>query len=91
MQFGKHIGKGIWAFDDKALPAIYALGFIFLVVRTLPEQEYGSFAIIQSIFLIVSSLGYALALQPLTKFAAETDDNGAYIVASLVVDRKSVV
>lgn len=86
MQFGNHIGKGIWAFADKALPAIYALGFIFLVIRTLPEQEYGSFALVQSVFLIVSSLGYALALQPLTKFAAETDDNGSYIVASLVVN-----
>lgn len=86
MEFGKHIGKGIWAFADKALPAIYALGFIFLVVRVLPEKEYGAFALIQSIFLIVSSLGYALALQPLTKFAAETDDNGPFIVASLVVN-----
>ena len=39
MEFGKHIGKGLWAFADKALPAVYALGFIFLVVRVLPEKE----------------------------------------------------
>jgi O-antigen/teichoic acid export membrane protein len=86
MEFGKHIGKGIWAFADKALPAVYALGFIFLVVRVLPEREYGSFAVIQSAFLIISALGFALALQPLTKFAAETSENGPYIMASLVVN-----
>lgn len=86
MEFGKHITKGIWAFADKALPAVYALGFIFLVVRVLPEREYGAFALVQSIFLVVSSLGYALALQPLTKFAAENDENGPFIVASLVVN-----
>ena len=39
MEFGKHIGKGVWAFADKALPAIYGIGFIFLVVRELPENE----------------------------------------------------
>lgn len=85
MQFGKHIGKGLWAFADKALPAVYGIGFIFLVIRVLPEREYGAFAIIQSIFLIGSSMGFSLALQPLTKFAAETRQNGPYIVASLTL------
>ena len=50
MEFGRHIGKGIWAFADKSLPALYGVGFIFLVVRVLPEEEYGAFAIIQSIY-----------------------------------------
>lgn len=85
VEFGKHIGKGIWGFADKGLPALYGLGFVFLVIRILPEMEYGAFAIVQAIFLLATALGTALALQPLTKFAAETDDHGPYIVASLLL------
>ena len=85
MEFGKHIGKGVWAFADKALPAIYGIGFIFLVIRVLPENEYGAFVIIQTIFTIVNALGFSLAHQPLTKFAAETEENGSFIAVSLVL------
>jgi O-antigen/teichoic acid export membrane protein len=85
MQFSRHIGKGLWAFADKALPAVYGIGFIFLVVRVLPEKEYGAFAVLQSIFQIISAVGFSLALNPLTKFAAETRERGPYIVASLVL------
>ncbi len=83
MQFGKHIGKGLWAFADKALPALYGIGFILLVIRVLPEGEYGAFVVVQSLYMIIAALGSSLALQPLTKFGAETKENGAYIVAGL--------
>ncbi len=83
MEFGKHIGKGLWAFADKALPAIYGVGFILLVIRVLPDSEYGAFVVVQSMVTIVTALGGSLALQPLTKFSAETKENGEYIVASL--------
>ena len=83
MQFGKHLNKGMWAFADKALPAMYGVGFIFLVIRILPEREYGAFVFVQSMYTIVAALGYSLSFQPLTKFASETKDNGVYIVASL--------
>jgi O-antigen/teichoic acid export membrane protein len=85
VEFGKHIGKGLWAFADKALPVVYGLGLVFLVIRVLPEKEYGAFLVVQAIFLFVSALGYAFALQPLTKYAAETDDNGPYLVSSLTM------
>lgn len=83
MEFGRHIGKGLWAFADKALPAVYGLGFIFLVIRVLPPKEYGGFVLVQTVFMIATSLGYSLALQPLTKFAAEKNESGPFIVASL--------
>ncbi len=86
MEFGKHIGKGVWAFADKALPAVYGLGLIFLAIRVLPEKEYGAFVIIQSIFNIVVTLGYALAFQPLIKFAAEREDHGSHIVAAIIMN-----
>ncbi|HUN65078.1 MAG TPA: hypothetical protein VMW43_03185, partial [Bacteroidota bacterium] len=86
MRFGKHLGKGLWAFADKSLPAVYGVGFIFLVVRVLPEKEYGAFAVLQSVFTIVTALAFSLAQQPLTKFAAETRENGAYIVAGFILN-----
>lgn len=85
MEFGKHIGKGVWAFADKALPAVYGIGFVLLVVRGLPEKEFGAFVVIQTMFTIVTAFATSFALQPLTKFAAETDRPGNYIVTSLLM------
>ena len=85
MEFGKHIGKGLWAFADKSLPALYGIGFVFLVVRVLPEKEFGAYAVIQTTFAMVTAVGYAFALQPLTKFAAETEERGPYVVAGMAL------
>jgi lipopolysaccharide exporter len=82
VEFGKHIEKGFWALSDKALPAIFGVGFIFLVVRVLPPREFGAFVIVQTIFNLTVALGTAFAFAPLTKFAAETDENAEYISAS---------
>jgi O-antigen/teichoic acid export membrane protein len=91
LEFGKHIGKGLWAFADKALPALYGLGFIFLVVRVLPQKDFGEFTDIQTIFVFASTLGFSLALQPLTKYAAEIEDNGPFIAASLTISALFIV
>ena len=85
MEFGRHLSKGIWAFGDKGLPALFGIGMIFLVVRILPENEYGSFVLVQTLYTLASTLGTALALLPLTKFAAETTENGPYITAALTL------
>lgn len=74
MEFGKHIGKGIWGFADKSLTVVYGLGFIVLVIRVLPEVEYGTFVLVQALFTMVAAIGTAFALQPLVKYAAESDD-----------------
>ena len=85
MEFGKHLEKGLWGFADKGLAAVYGLGFVFLVVRVMPEAEYGAFVTVQAIFLLATALGTAFALQPLTKFAAESEHYGPYVVASLLL------
>jgi O-antigen/teichoic acid export membrane protein len=85
VEFGKHIGKGLWAFADKALPAIYGVGFIFFVIRILPETQFGAFALVQTMFLIVSSSLYALTIQPLVKFIAEGKSSEKYLMASLIL------
>jgi len=83
VELGKHLGKGIWGLADKALPVIYGLGYVILVIRVLPEEEFGNFVLLQEIFLIISGLATAFALQPLLKYAAEdrTDIAGVITVA----------
>jgi O-antigen/teichoic acid export membrane protein len=85
MEFGKHIGKGLWGFADKSLAVLYGLGFIFLVIRVIPEQEYGSFVIIQAIFTLITALSTSFALQPLIKFAAETENYGSVTTTSFLL------
>jgi O-antigen/teichoic acid export membrane protein len=85
VEFGKHIGKGIWGIADKGLPVFYGLGYVLLVIRVLPQEEFGNFVLIQEVFLIASGLATAFALQPLLKFASEEGkDAGGVIIVSLL-------
>ena len=71
MEFGKHLTKSLWGLADKALPVAYGIGYVYLVIRVLPDEEFGNFVLLQEIFLILSGLAAALALQPLLKFGSE--------------------
>ena len=87
MELGKHLTKSLWGLADKALPVVYGIGYVYLVIRVLPEEEFGNFVLFQEIFLILSSLAAALALQPLLKFAAEdTQDTGGIITISILLN-----
>ena len=65
MEFGKHVEKGVWAFAGKALPAVYLLGFIFIVQRVLPKEEFGAYAVVQAIFNFTTAIVVPFAVQPL--------------------------
>jgi len=82
MEFGKHLGKGIWGLADKALPVVYGLAYVVLVIRVLPAEEFGNFVLIQEIFLVISGLATAFALQPLLKFAAEGADDLKQVIGA---------
>ena len=71
MEFGKYLAKGAWGLADKALPVVYGIGYVWLVIRVLPEEEFGNFVLVQEIFLVISGLATAFALQPLLKFSSE--------------------
>lgn len=87
MEFGKYLTKGIWGLADKALPVIYGIGYVWLVIRVLPEKEFGDFVLVQEVFLVISGLATAFALQPLLKFSSEKDASLEGIVsASLVLN-----
>jgi O-antigen/teichoic acid export membrane protein len=83
MKFGSHLGKGLWAVAVKTLPVINGIATVFLVIRTLPQQEYGAFVLVQTVFAFATALAGALALMPLIKYAAEKEDRGPYIAATL--------
>jgi len=85
MEFGKHITKSLWGLADKALPVVYGLAYVVLVIRVLPEEEFGNFVLLQEIFLIISALATALALQPMLKFASEEGSDASPIVIVGVV------
>lgn len=82
MELAKHLGKGIWGLADKGLPVLYGIAFVVLVVRVLPEEEFGNFVLVQEIFLIISGLAQGFALQPLLKFASEEDVESDGIISA---------
>jgi PST family polysaccharide transporter len=82
MELGRHLGKGLWGFADKALPVAYGLAFVLLVIRVLPERDFGNFVLVQEVFLVISALIAAFALQPMTKFLAEEGSGEAEVVGA---------
>ncbi len=92
MEFGKYLAKGIWGLADKALPVVYGVGYVWLVIRVLPEEEFGNFVLVQEVFLVISGLATAFALQPLLKFSSEANAHIEGIVsASLLLNAVFVV
>jgi O-antigen/teichoic acid export membrane protein len=85
MEFGSHLQKGFWAFADRALPAVYGVLFMFLVIRILPDEEYGSFLLFQTVFLLMSALASSLAIQPMLKYVAEGMDSVSSSSSVLVI------
>lgn len=76
MEFGKYLNQGLWGAADKALPVVYGAAFLLLVIRILPAEEFGNFVLVQEVFIILSGLAAAFALQPLVKFSAEEQRDG---------------
>jgi len=85
VELGKHLGKGLWGLADKALPVVYGVAYVVLVIRVLPEEEFGNFVLIQEIFLIATGLAMAFALQPLLKFAAEERSDQSAVLSSALL------
>jgi len=82
VRLSDHLGKGIWGVADKGLPVLYGIGYVVLVIRVLPEIELGNFALVQTIFLLVTGLANGFPLQPLLKFASEERDDKKQLVST---------
>jgi O-antigen/teichoic acid export membrane protein len=85
MRFADYFKQTIWAVLDKTLPVIYGFGFIFVVVRVLPEKEFGLLTLFQGIFYFVVMLDTALVQMPMAKFVAEGNDSGWAIASGLLL------
>ncbi len=85
LEFGKHLAKGFWGLADKALPVLYGVGYVLLVIRVLPAEEFGAFVLIQELFLVISGLATGLALQPLLKFSAERSGDDRSIIGAAIL------
>lgn len=87
MQFSKHIDKAFWIFADKLLTVIFGFLFIRLSLSAIPIEEWGIFSILYySLFLLIINFGSSLALQPMMKFLAESDDNQTLITAGFIIN-----
>lgn len=85
MQLAKHVSKGFWATAIQVLIALYGIAFMFLVVRKLPEEEYGNFVLVQLTYLIISNLGIAFAFSPMVKYYSEFEDKRDLLTSSLLL------
>lgn len=56
---------------DKSLPAVFGVGFLLLVVRTLPAEELALQAIASTVLLTAAQLLRFMILVPLVKHVAE--------------------
>ncbi len=87
MQLSRYLHEGIWAFLDKSLPLIYGVFFIFLVIRTLPEEEYGLFVLTYNvIFITLTLISKTLILQPMIKYVSEKDDTKAVVTQTIFLN-----
>jgi lipopolysaccharide exporter len=70
---------------------LYGLAYVLLVIRVLPEEEFGNFVLVQEVFLIVSALATAFSLQPLLKFASEKNADLANVTGTAMLLNIGVV
>ena len=71
VRFEQHWRRVAWAVLDKSLPLAFGVGFMLLVVRVLPPEEFGLQGIASTVLLTVSQLLRYLLLVPMTKYVAE--------------------
>ncbi len=75
MRFSDYLTETFWAAVDKALPLVYGLGYIFVVVRVLSKNEFGLLGLIELIVYFVLMVDNTLVQTPMAKFAAETKES----------------
>ncbi|GEM_PF-3115158 len=72
MKFSSHLGKGLWAFASRGLPSLYAIA-ILIAARTLPQAEFGTLSVFQTLFTILFTFSDGFALQAIVKFGVEPE------------------
>ncbi|MDQ7063499.1 MAG: polysaccharide biosynthesis C-terminal domain-containing protein [candidate division KSB1 bacterium] len=84
MQLSRHLEKGFWTVADKGLVAAFGV-FLLLVIRILPDVEFGDYLFVQYTFLILSHLSFSWGMAPYVKYFYETDDRLALQTNALIL------
>jgi O-antigen/teichoic acid export membrane protein len=74
LQFEKNWRRVSWALLDKSLPVVFGVGFLLLVMRTLPADELALQAIASTVLLTAAQLLRFTLLVPVIKHVAEGRD-----------------
>jgi len=89
MRLSDHLAKSTWALIDKGLPMLYGLGMIFIVIRVLPKEEYGTFVIVQALFYFVMLIAQHFMTRPLIKVVSADNKNAEWafplVTANVVI------
>ncbi len=73
MNLAEHFGRFSWALAAKALPMVYGLVMVVVLIPILPVNEHGHYAIVFNLFLFVTFLNKSLVLNPMIRHAAVPD------------------
>ena len=79
MRFSDYLSETFWVALDKALPLVYGLGYVVVVVPALPENEFGLLAIIEVVFYFILAIDNSLVQTPMAKFVSE-NEAGAWAI-----------
>jgi len=63
----KHLDKGLWAAGSQILQLAYGIAAIFLIVKALPREEFGSYILSQGIVRIIVMVGGALVYRHMVR------------------------
>jgi O-antigen/teichoic acid export membrane protein len=85
MRLADYFKQSVWAGLDKSLTVIYGLGFLFAVVRVLPQEQFGLLILFQSVFYFFEMVDNTLVQIPTAKFLSEGKQAGWAIPTSFLL------
>ena len=73
MRIEKHLSKGIWAIGAQLLQLAYGVAAIFLVLRTLPADEFGSYVLAQGMVQFITLISVAMVYRYMIRELSKDD------------------
>jgi len=69
----KFINKGLWAAASQIIQLVYGIAAIFLIVKALPSEEFGTYILSQGIVRIIVMVGSALVFRHMVRELSVND------------------
>lgn len=74
--------RAVWALAIKGLPALYGLGVIFVLLRALPVEEYGSYGVAWAFLNVAAMCTRGLWALTLVQRWASGPANACWVLSS---------